>query len=811
MICWDLDREGFVCHYLVSGPLLSEISGEAPEARDQLDREIRLRSTIADHELAAFSEELDTKQPGALGLPWRFVGGRDCAFVNLSDFYAQMHRVRFDVATSLVAPEAMEVAAVLWSYAAADAWLNGVYVGGVGSAVYKPIGRAELTLKLRKGVNTLCFRCAALGVRDTRSVMGLQLPGMQGRLRVTLPDGECARAMSPVLEFLEGIACREGALRFPCAAPKGAAVAPLGGFEPDYAIARRPIEWTPIEGETSHPLSEGQAWATVRVETPYGEQRRSFERTEAIRPRLVRPAPSYLGNLELILRRIASVEGLNRNGEFGFSISNILARRYLGTDGPDDERLFMDTLSLIERRVDCSDFLMSGLIRYIHSYSVADGLEPEVRRVILGWRYWMDMDGSDGMCFWSENHALMFYACAMLAGRLYPAEWFDTARMRGSQLSAWGRARVEAWLDDVERHGFEEFLSGVYMCITFVALLNVIDYGDEEISARAAKATDGLLEMLALHTWKGGFIAPMGRVYRGALYPFAQGVMALMNLIDPEQPYDYGEGWLGFYATSRYRLPDGLRQRIRQPVSTSYVTGNARVMLEKGEDWCLTSVACPREPFERWPNLTLDASADVNSHAYVKSLNERFHGTTDFQPGVYGYQQHLWYAALDGETVVFANHPGACSESGDMRPGYWHGNGVFPALKQCGNTLGMIYRIPVAHPLHYIHFYVPQCRFDEALSEGEWLFLRKGDGYIGLWASRPMEPWTGVNAGCEWRVYGDEIAALCVCGGREHGDIGRFMEACRRLSPAYDAGTGALRAQGYALTYVPGTDLTQYL
>ena len=80
-------------------------------------------------------------------------------------------------------------------------------------------------------------------------------------------------------------------------------------------------------------------------------------------------------------------------------------------------------------------------------------------------------------------------------------------------------------------------------------------------------------------------------------------------------------------------------------------SANARIVLEKREDWCLTSVASPRGPFERWTNICRQADADVSSHLFTKSYNECFHGTTDFQPGTYGYQQHMWYAALSPEAL----------------------------------------------------------------------------------------------------------------------------------------------------------------
>ena len=810
MAAWNLDREGFITHYMVSGPRVSPFTC-AERDTNQLRYEAYLRSVMAKHVPVPDPGRVSARENSRLGLPWRFQGGQNTAFVNLSDFYATMQRVDFDMAAALEAPCKMDVSALLWSYAAVDVYCNGVRVGGIPSPVYKPIVRQELTLPLREGKNVIYLACETLGVRDTRSVAGLQILARQSELTVVLPDRDLTESVFPALAFLESAVPEEDALRFPSPAPNGAAWAPLVPDEPDFARAGRPPQWRDISGQTRVPLPEGAAYVQLRVPAGTDCLQRTFERTEQIRPQVIRPAPDPAENLRLIFRRIADVDSLSRGEKFGFPIANMLARKFLGDTTHDDARNMDEMLTLIDGRVDCADFLVCGLIRYIKTYGVPPETAERVKRVLTNFRYWMDQDGFDGMCFWSENHCLMFYASAMQAGELYPEEYFPLAKMTGKALRAWGRGKVLDWLDDVEANGFEEFLSTVYMCVTFAALINVVDFAEEAISRRAAKITDRLLEMLALHTFKGGIIAPQGRVYRGVLYPFRAGAMALMNLADPAQPYDYGEGWLGFYATSRYRFPDGLKQKMDAPASVSYVTGNARIVLEKREDWCLTSVQIPREPFVRWENETKKPDADPSSHAFVKSYNECFHGTTCFQPGVYGYQQHLWYAALDGEAAVFINHPGSTSEDGDLRPGYWHGSGVFPALKQQGNLLGMIWRIPREHPIHYVHLYCPECRFDETRREGNWLLLRKGKGYIGLWSSTATEPWNNMNFRCEQRMFGSETACLCVCAGREMPDMEAFARYVRQLQPVWDPALNRLTAKGYALTWEKGNDETQYL
>lgn len=87
---------------------------------------------------------------------------------------------------------------------------------------------------------------------------------------------------------------------------------------------------------------------------------------------------------------------------------------------------------------------------------------------------------------------------------------FPTCKDDRKRTSLYGRNKVLQWLDDVEEYGFEEFLSTVYMCVTFAALINVVDYSEPEISKRAAAVTDKMLSMLALTLYKTGIVASDG-------------------------------------------------------------------------------------------------------------------------------------------------------------------------------------------------------------------------------------------------------------------------------------------------------------
>ncbi|MCF2938513.1 hypothetical protein L1N85_08705 [Paenibacillus alkaliterrae] len=197
--------------------------------------------------------------------------------------------------------------------------------------------------------------------------------------------------------------------------------------------------------------------------------------------------------------------------------------------------------------------------------------------------------------------------------------------------------------------------------VTFGALLNVVDYMEEEESARAARLIDQMLKSFACHTFRGSIIAPQARIYRSVILPFTQSAQFLIHLLNAETPVGNSE-WMVFLMNSKYRLPHHYASLMDEPLEMEYQTGNAWVKLKKQQDYMLTSVQSPRydENPSFWENSGFDDSADVESNSYIKSFNERFHGTSHFEPGVHSYQQHMWYAALDNDTVVFTNHPGRC-------------------------------------------------------------------------------------------------------------------------------------------------------
>ena len=793
----------FINRFLVTDVTETPYVDESVD-KDQLRYENYLRSRVAVRNM---------EYPGA----FRDDGSWHCYYshgdylVDFSTFYSTLSYVSFDAVSSVMSDKDRTCGMVLWTYGAVDIWVNGKKVIQNDIPVYKPIIKKEFSADLRKGENEIYIRFQNLGVRDTRNLFAIEVLDDEG-LSYDLPSCKAKEASLKAISFLDGITLRDDTLIFPFALD-GVSVGSDTG-SPDIAEVVSKTSWEDASGRLSYKLHDDCYIYHVKVSADGETLSRTFEDIALVHPEYS-GKKSWEENFRKKLQSIADVEGLSRGGKFGFYIQNILARKALGIENPRDKEYFLITLQQIHDRYDCSDFLVSGVIRYMKNYPVDDDLRKKIEDVFFDYRFWMTMEGSDAMCFWSENHSLLFYSCAMLVGAMYPDAYFHRAGMTGRELEAFGRKLVHEWFDDLEEYGFEEFLSTVYMNVTFACLLNIIDYADKEISERARKVTDLMLQELSLHTFDGAIIAPMGRVYRGVIYPTAQGAQSLMNLVNPDVPTSFGEGWLSYYATSSYKIPEGLCRLMSDSVDTTYSTGNALISIRKSSDYILTSVASPRmDGKKRWPNIMLNGeSHSEDSHAYTKSFNERFHGTTSFEPGVYGYQQHMWSAALSPEALVFVNHPGAFADSSSCRPGYWYGNGVMPALRQDGRMLGAVYSIPDNHPVRFTHLFLPEVKFDEVRKDGSWIFLRKDDGYMAIWASGELVPYDDQLFGCELRLYGDESAYFVMMGSAsEDGSFEAFSGKVREMDPSYDPASRTLSLSGKPfIAFTMTSDRTQYV
>lgn len=822
-----LNQAGFVTHFLVSGPVLSDVQAmdEKGSNKDQLALESELRSKIITNKDSLSSEKVLLGKLSELGTPWEYYYSHDNYFIDKSTFYPLLKKVEMLAFTCLFVEEECTIDAVLWSFGAFEVFVNGEKQAKNLRPVYKPINRCDFPLYLKSGRNEIIIRFQNLGVRDTRNIIGLQLQNAN-QVWVLLSEEEKVKPLLEAQEFLDGCILKKGFLQLPklsmkrtskdCAESNTSLVSPkvtlrYDNGSPDFFAQSTRYENLDITGETDIKIKESISNFTVSVELEDTKLSRKFELVERILPNYV---DQDVNGKEYVIREISKVGAIPRGSVDRFSMYNLLARRARNEVQINEEEEILNDLKHMENRRDCSDFVFAAYMRFYRLYEVSEAIKKRTKEVVLNYRYWMNEEGTDGMCFWSENHSLLFYISAFMAGELYPEDYFVRAKCTGLELREKASVKINDWLDDVLEYGFEEFQSGGYTPITFAGVLNLYDFYEGELKEKSRKVLDKIMIYLAMHTFKGSVISPQGRVYREVLYPCRQSVQNMLFMVNEKTPYFFSE-WLSVMATSSYTFSKDLVDLMEKEQDVSYRMGNATIQLYKTEDYIVTSVASEKMSEDQivWKNVRENEGIDHNSHEYCKSLNECFHGTTRFEPGVYGYQQHMNYIGIDNDTVVFINHPGGTCDATTMRPGYWFGNGIMPAISQKKNQIAMIYQIPKEYPIAFTHVYFPTPKFEEVEIEDSWLFGKKGNSYVGIWTSGTFVPHNDQLFDCEFRVYEEKVAYLLIAGDKkEYKGLPEFIGGCKSLIPSYDKGRSQLKTkEGIQQQYVACENKTQYV
>ncbi|MBQ6036778.1 MAG: hypothetical protein IJL43_05640, partial [Lachnospiraceae bacterium] len=562
MKTWRLGYEGFIMQYMVAGPRLDRFFVRTTaETQLEMEAEIKRRFVPAKRDRTD-DQQIRLGETCSFGSVWKPYVPVSNSFVDFPAPAEGIRKVSIQAASCVIAPREMTAHIRVWTYMASRIYLNGEEILFFDHSVYKPMMHQDAEIVLPQGDNVFFIDSRTISARDTRVIVGIQFLDHREELEVKLPDDRHQDEILEAAAFLNGTRIEGNEIVFPGTAPEGTAYCKEAESEDYYVVRAFRKEWIDVSGEERITVPEDCAKIDVRLCNEFIDISRTLEFYDRRRPSGIVGDPDPETNQKIIFAQTASVRAANRGGGFGFCMTNVLARHYMGIREPGDRELLFTMLDLIEKRVDCAEFEICGFIRYLKLVKVDDDLAARAKEVLLNYRYWQTEPGLDSMCFWSENHALMYYSCQLLVGQMYPDEWFPEAQMTGRELAAIGRRNTKEWLEDVLKTGFEEFLSAVYLNVSLAALLNVIDYADETLSAMAEEAADQMMDKLAIHTFKGVMISPMGRVYRGVLYPFSAGSQGLVRLIDYQAPGAYGEGWTAFLTGSRYRFKPGLLQKM---------------------------------------------------------------------------------------------------------------------------------------------------------------------------------------------------------------------------------------------------------
>jgi hypothetical protein len=351
------------------------------------------------------------------------------------------------------------------------------------------------------------------------------------------------------------------------------------------------------------------------------------------------------------------------------------------------------------------------------------------------------------MCFWSENHQILFHTCEVLAGQLYPDKEFKNVGESGRWHEEKGRRMALSWLQKRASGGFREWDSNTYFEEDVLALAHLADLAeDDELAELAAVVLDKLLFTMAVNSFRGVFGSTHGRTYtpfiRGSRMEPTSGISRL--LFGMGNYNDHILGTVSLACAESYELPIIIAGIAGEALEEMW---NRERHAGELEEWC------DRET----------GSWEVNKVTY-KTPDYMLASAQDYQPGEPGYQQHVWQATFNQDAVVFVTHPSCVSSDGSHRPNAWHGNVVLPRVAQWKDVLVSVHNLPVDDWLGYTHAYFPTA-FDEVFFADNWAFASKGNGYIALTAAQELQRITsGESAYRELRSYGTKNVWLCQMG-----------------------------------------------
>lgn len=513
-----------------------------------------------------------------------------------------------------------------------------------------------------------------------------------------------------------------------------------------------------------------------------------------------------------------------------------------------DEQGMAGALQRIDSRHDCADFAMHGLLRLMYRFGESDmlseGFRGLARKSILGFKYWPDEPGVDSMCYWSENHFILFSSAGYLAGQLYPDATFTNSGRTGREQMERFRPRVLRWLDLRFRSGFSEWFSNVYYEEDIAAIIDLIEFSkDEEISRRASMVMDMMLLDLALNSFHGTFGCTHGRSYEhNKKSGMADSMHSTIKLFFGMNHFDVGDmDSTAFALSRRYQMPQVIydiaadldrpemlnRQRSGIKLDDAWRWGLDYNRLEDGMTFLtLEAYSHPKiiklmmrmldeyhwwdnsffEPFAKqrkmlemannanflplvaWflrKDIQRNVREEVNTYTY-RTPDYMLSTAQDYRSGFGGDQQHIWQATLGVDACCFTTHP---VDNTGSSPTYWTGSGILPRSAQIKNVNITIYKASAkksfaGQSLPFTHAWLPREKFDEVVEQDGWIFARKGDGYLALWSQHPYRWQTdGPDKDCEVIVPGMRNIWICEVGRKAvEGEFTAFVDRIRHAA-----------------------------
>ena len=167
-------------------------------------------------------------------------------------------------------------------------------------------------------------------------------------------------------------------------------------------------------------------------------------------------------------------------------------------------------------RFDCADFRAQLLFKIYKDCQ--NELTPECKALIkntfLNFKYSMDEPGDDSMCYWSENHQLLFAVSEYLAGQEWQNEVFTNDGKSGEEHRKKALSKIRIWMQQRFDYGFSEYLSNNYLAEDIAPMANFIAYSKDEKAIEQMKIVMDILWLdVALNSVNNRFVSVSSRMY----------------------------------------------------------------------------------------------------------------------------------------------------------------------------------------------------------------------------------------------------------------------------------------------------------
>jgi hypothetical protein len=401
------------------------------------------------------------------------------------------------------------------------------------------------------------------------------------------------------------------------------------------------------------------------------------------------------------------------------------------------------------------------------------------------------------MCYWSENHQILFASAEYLVGQKYPDSVFPRSGLTGKEHMKKARKRILDWLEMRWKYGFIEFYSGVYYKEDIGGMINIIDLADdEELVKKTQIIMDLLFYDVASQNIKTCFVTVSGRAYEGNRKGGKGANLGGLTRFYWGDGEKTGEGMMyGMMITRKYKLPpvlagialDSTEVIIKQNNSLDiselktegyYGTDNRSMMMQWGME-SFTNPEIIRNSLTHMRNCNMFSNEFISDFkmldftllkwlhlepVLIRLINPQSNGvaiqkgntytfkTKDYtlysvqnhHPGDYADQQHVSGMNIGNAFSIFHTHPAIEADKKRQSPNYWVGYGHFPHVAQDKNISLAIYNIPQkkglmeAALLDYTHAYFPKELFDTIVISENYIMGKKGETYCAFVGANPF-------------------------------------------------------------------------